>query len=363
MSIVNAALTLKDLPPPPFGKTGWPWTEESQPLPERMSNGSEWLGISIVTPSYNQGQFLEEAIRSVLLQNYPNLTYIIIDGGSTDNSVEIIKKYQKYLSYWVSEPDKGPADAINKGWNRASSDIIAYLNSDDAYLPGSLCAVAQAFQEREKALAICGSELTINREGFVTGITNVEKIDHSTLLNLNFIPQPATFLQKSILNSVGLLTLEVKYIFDFELWLRITRLAEINCVSNVLAVTRWHEQTITLTQKPKIGDELVYIITHEVENYSPNLAQVEKCNILFKVKRLALELHLESDKFLISIIYAVNTLILAPRIYLKLQIIKKYLTYFKKKIKLLFKIQKRDVEVRPVSVHWSTFVKVNPPNS
>lgn len=124
---------LCELPPPPLGKKGWPWTEESKPLPSVMSDGKPWPKISIVTPSYNQGQFLEETIRSVLLQNYPNLEYIIIDGSSTDNSLEIIGKYQPWIAFWVSEKDRGQAHALNKGFRKATGLLIGWQNSDDYY--------------------------------------------------------------------------------------------------------------------------------------------------------------------------------------------------------------------------------------
>jgi len=126
--------SLNELPKPPKWKTGWPWTEESKQLPDKLPDGSDWPKISIVTPNYNYGHFIEETIRSVLLQGYPNLDYIIVDGGSTDNSVEIIKKYEPWLTYWVSETDKGQVDAINKGFTKATGEIYAWLNSDDLLL-------------------------------------------------------------------------------------------------------------------------------------------------------------------------------------------------------------------------------------
>lgn len=114
-------------------------------LPSIYETKIEWPKISIVTPSYNQGEFIEETIRSVLLQNYPNLEYLVIDGGSTDKTLDILKKYAPWLYYWVSEKDQGQADAINKGFDKASGQILAYLNSDDLYLPGTLHTVATHF--------------------------------------------------------------------------------------------------------------------------------------------------------------------------------------------------------------------------
>src|SRR5258706_9696990 len=132
--------TLRDLPPPPPGKTGWPWTEETQPaadvLPnkafQRISPRISRISprISIVTPSYNQGRFLEETIRSVLLQDYPNVEYFVIDGGSRDESVDVITKYSPWLAHWESVRDNGQADAINKGFRLATGELVAYLNSD-----------------------------------------------------------------------------------------------------------------------------------------------------------------------------------------------------------------------------------------
>ena len=141
--------TLRDLPPPPQGKTGWPWTDESSQLPDRMPDGSPWPRISIVTPSLNQDQFIEETIRSVLLQGYPNLEYIIIDGGSIDSSMKVIREYQLWLLYWQSEPDPGQSAAINKGFEVGRGDILAWLNSDDVYLPQTCSIVARAFSESE----------------------------------------------------------------------------------------------------------------------------------------------------------------------------------------------------------------------
>jgi glycosyltransferase involved in cell wall biosynthesis len=137
--------TLNDLPSPPDHKTGWPWTVSTPQLPALQENGQAWPSFLIVMPSYNQGQFIEEGIRTILLQGYPRIRFVIIDGGSTDNTVEILKRYEPWLSYWVSESDRGQSHALNKGFAGRSADICAYLNSDDYYLPGVFKLVAESF--------------------------------------------------------------------------------------------------------------------------------------------------------------------------------------------------------------------------
>ncbi len=136
--------TLAELPPPPPRRAGWPWNEECAPLPDAAPDGSAWPLLSIVTPSYNQGAFLEETIRSVLLQGYPNIEYIIMDGGSADNSISIIKKYKHWISHWVSEKDGGQTQALNKGFSLARGDLVGWQNSDDFYDRDAFAAGALA---------------------------------------------------------------------------------------------------------------------------------------------------------------------------------------------------------------------------
>jgi glycosyltransferase involved in cell wall biosynthesis len=135
--------TLLKLPAPPADRTGWPWTEETPPLPARRTDGGSWPRVSIVTPSYNQAEFLEATLRSLLLQGYPDLELIVIDGGSMDGSVDILRKYGPWLAHWCSEPDRGQSHAINKGFRLATGNILAWLNSDDIYFPGTLQAAAE----------------------------------------------------------------------------------------------------------------------------------------------------------------------------------------------------------------------------
>jgi glycosyltransferase involved in cell wall biosynthesis len=134
---------LAALPAPPAGRTGWPWTVQTAAPPD--AGAVHWPRITIVTPSYLQAAYVEETLRSVLLQNYPNLEFLVLDGGSTDGSAAIIERYAPHLAYWHSRADRGQGDAINQGFDRATGDILGWLNSDDFLLPGALLAVARAF--------------------------------------------------------------------------------------------------------------------------------------------------------------------------------------------------------------------------
>lgn len=154
----SAPPRLSDLPEPPPGRTGWPWTEEPPRLPSTMEDGREWPRITVVTPSLDQAEFLEMTLRSVQLQGYPNLEHIVVDGGSTDGSVEILERYDPWLTHWVSEPDHGQSHAINKGFARATGQVLAWLNSDDTYFPGTLRAAAEALAGEERKIFVGAME-------------------------------------------------------------------------------------------------------------------------------------------------------------------------------------------------------------
>lgn len=202
--------------------------------------------ISIITPSYNQGHFIKETIDSILNQNYPNLEYIVMDGGSTDNTVKILKSYGEKID-WISKKDKGQTDAINKGIKKATGDIIAYINSDDAMLPNTLHTVAEYFNENLDAQWLTGDYFIVDAEGrkiqsFVATYKRfLRNYPNKTVLSIaNFIIQPSTFWRRSLTDEIGLFREDLHYVMDFEYWMRAIEEYPLHVLPNHFSLFRIH---------------------------------------------------------------------------------------------------------------------------
>lgn len=273
-------LQFNDLPAPPAGRTDWPWTQGSSAA---MPNGAAWPRVSVVTPSFNQGQFLEETIRSVLLQNYPNLEYIIIDGGSTDNSVEILKKYEPWLSYWVSERDRGQSHAINKGLERCSGEIFNWINSDDLLLPDALAQIARAFGGCD---AVGG------------GVINFGENEEHLVINTNLTPanlicngsdvvfhQPGLWLRPQLIKQCGGIDERLHFTFDWDLIIRYFSLfPKVVYLNAPLARFRFHDSSKTVSSQEKFTNDRIGVLNklrrlrgfetlHQTSNYHYRLAR------------------------------------------------------------------------------------------
>jgi glycosyltransferase involved in cell wall biosynthesis len=204
--------------------------------------------ITIVTPSYNQGEFIEETILSVLNQNYPFLEYIIMDGGSTDNSVDIIKKYEDKLSFWVSNPDGGQADAIDRGFKMATGDIFAYINSDDIYLPNAFWIIAEIFMSNPSSQWVVGEGYCIDQNG---QFINRKKYEPVTFMNMLFLEdcvmQPTAFWRRDLYFAVGGIDPRYKFSFDYDLFLKFCKKSRPISVHHDIALFRIHSQSKTTT--------------------------------------------------------------------------------------------------------------------
>lgn len=214
--------------------------------------------ISIVTPSFNQGEFIEETILSVLNQNYPNLEYFIVDGGSTDNSVEIIKKYEKKLTWWVSENDKGHADALNKGFSRASGDIMAWINSDDKYYPWTFKTVAEVFQSENNIQWLQGKQSKFDSKGRLVSAWECHKNIFDFMSgNYAWIQQESVFWTKELWRkSGGYIDENYKFMVDGELWCRFFKYAELFHLNIVIGGIRNHESRRALLNALQVDDEM-----------------------------------------------------------------------------------------------------------
>ena len=238
--------TLADLPPPPPGKSGWPWIVETPQLPLVRKDGSAWPRISIVTPSYNQGNFIEETIRSVLLQGYPNIEYIVVDGDSSDRTQEIIERYKPWLAHSVSEKDRGQSHAINKGFATSTGTVLGWLCSDDILLQNALLRVADSIRDSEW---IIGSAHTMDEDSIQrVCVTHRNYRRFDVIYNSYIINQVSVFWSRSLLDRVGEINEELHFAMDGELWMRFELKCAPRVIDGPLGAFRIHKRQKTYSQ-------------------------------------------------------------------------------------------------------------------
>ncbi|WP_251952454.1 glycosyltransferase family 2 protein [Salinibacter ruber] len=234
--------------------------------PDALSNVSaeERIGveevpkISLVMPSYNQARFLETAIWSVVQQDYPRLEFVVRDGGSTDGSVEIIKEYEDQITEWSSKPDGGQAAVINEEWDRASGELLGWLNSDDVLAPGGLHAIGRAAKEHPEAVLFFGDCMIIDEDGNRDHVVRKEGFDRETLLKGKSFAQPSVFMRKSVLDEVGLLDDSLTYALDWSYFLKVLWTypeSRIKHVPSIISCSREYEGTKSRTGLVDEGEE------------------------------------------------------------------------------------------------------------
>jgi glycosyltransferase involved in cell wall biosynthesis len=243
-----------DLPlPPPTTRAGWPW-QSTAPAMRKPPDG--WPRLTVVTPSYNQASYLERTIRSVLLQGYPNLEYIVIDGGSNDGSVEIIRKYERWITFWVSVPDNGQAGAINQGLKRATGDWLAWQNSDDIFYPGAFEAVAIRSVNRPDADLIVGNINLIDEDDRVlTDLRFVRPTFKALLAEGMVLTNQAAFWRRSVHEQIGWLKEEMVCAFDYEWFLRVLDQRRADHIDSVLGGFRIHKHAKSTTIAARCREE------------------------------------------------------------------------------------------------------------
>jgi glycosyltransferase involved in cell wall biosynthesis len=247
---------LDELPAPPYGKTGWPWTIETPPLPEVMPGGAPWPRISIVVASLNHTKYIEEMIRSILLQGYPDLELILIDGASNQGTLEVIAKYERCYSYWVSEPDRGQSHAFNKGLARATGDLFNIFDTDDYFLPGCFGIIAEAHASNPDHI-VAGDVIRMWEGSTKTEVHCPSELDlhaYAQWWRMDHHGQPGLFYPNRHLGKVGNINEELHYSMDYDLTLRYLAFSKISVSRCPVAVMRIHAECKSV----KNGDYCVW---------------------------------------------------------------------------------------------------------
>jgi len=234
--------------------------------------------VSIITPSYNQAAYLEQTLTSVLNQEYANIEYIVIDGGSTDNSLDTIKKYSNRLAYWVSEKDSGQAEAINKGFTKATGEIIAWLNSDDYYLDGTISAAVKVFDENPDVVLVYGDMRAVDEHGKTFNTLHYKQLTLEDLLCFQIIGQPAVFMRRSALQKTNGLDATFHFLLDHHLWIQLAQLGKILYVPQIWAAARYHAEAKNRAKAAEFGREAFRILkwAQQNESLAPVLSHVSR---------------------------------------------------------------------------------------
>lgn len=228
--------------------------------------------VSIITPSFNQAAYLEQTILSVLEQDYLHIEYLVVDGASTDASVDIIRKYESKLAWWVSEKDAGQADAINKGFARATGDVIAWLNSDDYYLAGAVSAAVKIFEEHPEVVLVYGNMLAVDEHGKTFNALNYKQLTLEDLLCFQIIGQPAVFMRRAALQSAGKLDPAYHFMLDHHLWIRIAQLGKILHANQTWSAARYHAEAKNVAKAAEFGRDAFRILDAAAQD--GNLASI-----------------------------------------------------------------------------------------
>ena len=216
--------------------------------------------VSIVTPSYQQSAFLEQTLLSVLQQDHAEIEYLVVDGGSTDGSQEIIQKYANRLAWWVSEKDQGQADALNKGFAHAHGEIVAWLNSDDTYLPGAVAAAVRAFEAYPQAALVYGDTIAMDEEGQMINILQYRQLTLEDLLCFQIIGQPAVFMRRGAFEDAGGLDTSFHFLLDHQLWIKIAQRGKMIKIDQTWARARYHSLAKNRIQAAEFGRDAFRIL-------------------------------------------------------------------------------------------------------